>query len=155
MDSKIIVDMKELAPLIEEQLASGSDATIFVTGVSMRPLFRDRRDRGVLTACDPAKLKRGDVPFYRRDNGQYVLHRIIGIDKDGFRLSGDGQTVIEYDVRPEQIIAVMSGFYRGDRYTPCTALRYRLYAWFWTACKRFRPYLLAIYRRCTREKTKN
>ncbi len=155
MDSKIIVNMKQLAPLIEDQLANGTDATIFVTGTSMRPLFRDGCDRVVLTACDPASLKKGDVPFYRRENGQYVLHRIVGRDDDGYRLLGDGQTVIEYGIKPEQIIGVMAGFYRGKRYMACTALRYRLYVWLWTVCKPFRRYLLAIYRRCVREKTKN
>ena len=155
MNAKFLVDRNVLVPLIEEQFAQGTDATIIVTGASMTPLFRHGQDRAVLSPCDPTTLKRGDVPFYHRDNGQYVLHRIIGQDKDGFHLLGDGQTVVEYGVKPEQIVGVMTGLYRGERYVACTAFRYRLYTWFWMNTKWARRYLLALHRRCTREKAKD
>lgn len=155
MNSKIIVNMKDLAPLIEEQLKAGADATIVVTGNSMLPLFRSGRDRAVLTVCDPKVLKKGDVPLYRRENGQYVLHRIIGQDAAGYRLCGDAQSVIETGIKPEQIIGVMKECYRAGRHIVCTNRWYRVYVSIWTMLRRVRPYLLAVYRRCVREKTKN
>jgi hypothetical protein len=42
--------------------------------------------------------KKYDVIFYRRENGQYVLHRIIKIKKDGYVCRGDNQTAKEYPV---------------------------------------------------------
>lgn len=145
------VEMKHLLPLIQENIANGAATTILVTGNSMRPLFHHAKDRAVLVPCDPNTLKRGDVPLYQRPDGQVYLHRIIGRNENGYRLIGDAQIDIEEGVAPEQIVAVMQGFYRKGKYIDCTAKGYRLYVKWWLAVRRIRPYLLGIYRRCTRE----
>ena len=145
------VEMKFLLPLIQENIANGATTTILVTGNSMRPLFHHAKDRAVLVPCDPNALQRGDVPLYKRADGQVFLHRIIGRDDNGYRLIGDAQVDIEEGVKPEQIVAVMKGFYRKGKYVDCNARGYRTYVNVWLAVRRIRPYLLGIYRRCTRE----
>ena len=149
--STTTVEMKYLLPLIQENIANGATATIVVTGNSMRPLFHHGKDRAVLAPCDANALQRGDVPLYQRADGQVFLHRIIGRNGNGYRLIGDAQIDIEEGVKPEQIVAVMKGFYRGEKYVDCHARGYRFYVKIWLAVRRIRPYLLGIYRRCTRE----
>ena len=74
--------MEELCPMIQELLAGGSTVQLTVTGISMRPMLLHRRDQ-VELAKAPSKLKRCDIPLYQRQNGSYVLHRIVKVEKDG------------------------------------------------------------------------
>ena len=45
-------------------------------GDSMWPLIRQGRDLVVIHRTT-GRLKKYDVPLYRRDSGQYVLHRVL------------------------------------------------------------------------------
>ena len=47
-------------------------------GDSMMPLIKEGRDLLVIEKTN-GRLKRFDVPLYKRDTGQYVLHRIIKV----------------------------------------------------------------------------
>ena len=67
-----------------------------------------------------------------RDSGQYVLHRIVKVNADGtYTLRGDHQLVNEEGVRPDQIIGLVKGFWRGGRYISCKNPWYRLYCRVW------------------------
>ena len=87
-------------------------------GTSMQPLLRHHENPVVLLPVE-GRLKRGDVPFYKRANGQYVLHRIICVHKDGYDCCGDNQTALEKGVTDDMIFARMVGFYQGERYISC------------------------------------
>ena len=50
-------------------------------GDSMMPLIRQDRDLLIIEKPD-GRLKKYDVPLYKRDNGQYVLHRILKFRED-------------------------------------------------------------------------
>ena len=142
MDRNVVLtSFQELSPLMETCIAEGSEVVLTVTGNSMRPLFRHRRDQVVLTRYDHTGLKRGDVPLYRRENGQFVLHRVIGADDDGYVLCGDGQWKQEYGITDDMVVALMSGFYhRGKRYAISNFL-YRIYAGVWMAILPLRPFV--------------
>ena len=64
----------------EEILAR--DGRLFYTNVgdSMMPLIKQGRDLLVIEKT-AGKLKKYDIPLYKRDNGQYVLHRILKVRK--------------------------------------------------------------------------
>ena len=47
-------------------------------GDSMMPLIKEGRDLLVIEKTN-GRLKRFDVPLYKRDTGQYVLHRIVAV----------------------------------------------------------------------------
>ena len=127
----ICVSINEIAPLIQADVKRGADIRLTVTGNSMYPMLRGGRDSVILTAPLPDTLKKYAIPFYRRDNGQYILHRIIRIKNGLMSVSGDNQTCVEYPVGQHQVIAVVKGFYRGNRYIPCNNSLYRFYAWVW------------------------
>lgn len=156
--------MAELTPLLADCIAQGQEVVITVTGNSMSPFLRHRRDQAVLTAADAGALQPGDVPLYRRRNGQYVLHRVVERRENGicyrlgaapcpaadaagvqYTMLGDAQTQLEHGICPEQIVAVATAFYRSGHYRPCDAPAYRRRVLRWHRLLPVRRWLLAAY----------
>jgi len=123
--------LKEVCALMVEILQSGGEVALVPSGKSMLPLLRDRQDKIILVQA-PEKLKKYDIPLYRRHNGQFVLHRIVAVKENGYVLCGDHQWEPEYGVRHDQVIAVVKAFYRGKKYIDCSNKAYRLYCLIWT-----------------------
>lgn len=96
--------LEELEPLIREAFADGKGFWLPVTGTSNLPTLAPGRDEIILGRVDQPLRKR-ELPLYRRDSGQYVLHRIVSVQKDGtYSCCGDHQWVKEPGIRPDQII---------------------------------------------------
>ena len=160
------VSLNELSPLMLECLAQGQEVLMTVTGNSMSPFLRHKRDQVVLSACDPTALPVGSVPFYRRDNGQYVLHRIVERD-DGvvrtrygarqpmpsvggeltYTMLGDAQWNEEPDIRPDQVLAVATAFVRMGRRWECDSAAYRRHRLWWHRLLPIRKALIWLDRR--------
>ena len=119
-----------------------------IKGVSMRPFLRDG-DYAYLVSL-PGKLKRGDIVLYRRKNGQYVLHRIYKVLKNGnYHMLGDSQMEPE-PMREEQFRAKVS-FVRcmGQECRP-GSFKWWFFAVPWLRLARWRPQiakLLAVFRK--------
>lgn len=140
--------MERLSELLVMQMHNGGRARLTVTGYSMMPMLRNRRDTVELVAAQGQRRK-GDIILYRRENGQFVLHRIIARESTGYLCCGDNQAVRE-PVAPEQVIAVVDAFYRnGKKYTMDNA-GYRLYTAIWVGGFPLRPYYIALRRRLGR-----
>ncbi len=108
-------------------------------GTSMRPMLNHHESPVLLLPRPAGRLKKYDVPFYQRDNGQYVLHRIVKVTKDGYVCCGDGQVALEKGVRDDMIFAVLKGYYKGDRYIDVEkSLSNKIYARFWVAIRPIR-----------------
>lgn len=119
------IPMEDLVQLLLLQMENGGKAKLTVTGYSMMPMLRNRTDT-VELKINEGRQKKGDIILYRRENGSYVLHRIIGLWDSGYICSGDNQAVRE-PVSEQQVIAVVDGFWRnGNRYSLDHA-GYRLY----------------------------
>ena len=121
--------LEQLMPLIQERLAAGKSVRFGPRGISMLPMLRQGRDKVVLSPVT-GPLKKYDLPLYRRDNGQFVLHRIVKVG-DSYTCIGDNQYVLECGVRQDQIIAVVTAFTRDDREIPVTDFGYRAYCRLW------------------------
>lgn len=121
---------------MEEILSQGGSVELTVTGNSMRPMLFDRRSRVRLAAA--RELRRGDIPLYRRDNGSYVLHRIVAEQGGCYTCCGDGQWRLEPGVRRDQIAAVVTHFDRKGRWSACGGLWYGLYWRVWVAARPLR-----------------
>lgn len=118
--------MEEMAPLIQEILAESGEVSFVSAGTSMLPTIRDRKDK--ITLVKPqGKLNKGDIPFYRRDNGQYILHRVVYVNGDTYVMCGDNQWENEYNIRHDQIIGVLQSFERDGKTHKVTDLDYRIY----------------------------
>lgn len=129
MMQKRVVPMKALAELIALQLKDGGRAELTVTGCSMLPMLHDRRDSVTLIPVT-AQQKPGDVILYRRESGQYVLHRIIDMDADGYICSGDNQIMRE-PVAHSQLLAVVEAFTRNGKHYTVSSPGYRVYTGIW------------------------
>ena len=90
----------------EEQLAQNGKLIYTNKGDSMIPLIKQDRD---LLIIEPAngRLKKYDVPLYKRDSGQYVLHRILKVREDDYVICGDNRWVKEYGIQDRHIIGVL------------------------------------------------
>ena len=141
--------MASLSPLIEELLDQGHSVELTVTGNSMRPLLRHRVSRVRLASVE--ELKRGDVPLYRRDNGGFVLHRIVSIDGETFTCCGDNQWHLESGLNLDQVLAVVTDFSRGgERWTSCQNPLYGIYWRFWVGIRPLRRVVFGGLRRMRR-----
>ena len=116
-------------PLFQERLAAGQHVRFSTMGTSMLPMLREGRDSVVLSPA-PARLKKYDLPLYRRDSGAYILHRVIGVGET-YTCMGDNQYIPEPAVRHDQIIAVVTGFRRKGRDYTVNDPGYRLYCLLW------------------------
>lgn len=127
MNERMRVNLFELLPIIEEQLASGKEVCFTPKGSSMLPLLVPDRDEVVLTA-PPEKLKKYDLPLYRRASGQFVLHRVVKVKKDGsYVMCGDNQYVREDGIKHGQIVGVVESFSRNGKKIKANSFLYGVY----------------------------
>lgn len=134
-----ITSIDELMPLIKEQLSYGQSVRFSPKGKSMLPMLRENRDSVMLSPI-PEMLKKYDLPLYQRENGQYVLHRIIEINKsdDTYTCIGDNQFVKEYGLRREQMIAIVTAFEHNGKEHGVTDISYQLYCRCWYYSRKLR-----------------
>lgn len=116
-------------PLIRQQLAAGHSVRFGPKGTSMRPMLRQGIDTVELSPL-PETLKKYDLPLYQRQNGQYVLHRIIEAG-DTYICMGDNQFDPEPGLTREQMIGIVTAFFRGEKRRSVDCWQYRFYCRFW------------------------
>lgn len=127
--SKLECRLDELMPIIREQLALGQTVRFSPRGTSMLPMLRQGLDSVVLSPL-PDRLKKYDLPLYRRENGQYVLHRIVKAGET-YTCMGDNQFVKEPGLRQEQMIGLVTAFHRDGTPHSVAEPSYRLYCRIW------------------------
>ncbi len=99
-------------------------------GTSMMPLIRQGKDLMVIEKPQ-GRLKKYDVPLYKRDSGQYVLHRILKVRENDYVICGDHCYRKEYGITDRQIIGVLTAVIRDGKEIPVTDRRYRMYVRLW------------------------
>ncbi len=114
-------------------------------GDSMYPLIKDR---DLLVIKRPSfPLHRLDIPLYKRENGQYVLHRIIKIREHDYIICGDNRTNKEYGITEENVIGVLTHIIRNGRKISVYSLQKKLYAHLWSDVFLFRRGVLYLKRK--------
>lgn len=111
-------------------------------GDSMLPLIRQGKDLVLISEKPEGRLKKYDVPLYKRDNGQYVLHRILKVRENDYVLCGDNRWQKETGISDRQIIGVLTAVIRNGKKLPITDFRYRLYMHLWCDLFFARAFLL-------------
>lgn len=129
------VHMDELMPLIRERLEAGQTVRFMPKGISMRPMLREARDTVTIAPIN-RPLKKYDITLFVRDDGSYVLHRIVGTGET-YTCIGDNQFVSER-VKPQQMIAVVCAFSRDDKEYSVLSPIYRVYCRIWHYSRFFR-----------------
>ena len=114
----------------EEYLKTHGTLIYTNVGDSMRPLIRQGRDLLVIER-HTGRLRRYDVPLYRRDSGQYVLHRVLRVRENDYVLCGDNRWHRETGITDRHVIGVLTAVVRDGKELPVTDWRYRLYVHLW------------------------
>ena len=110
-------------------------------GDSMLPMIRQGRDLLVIER-PTGRLKKYDVPLYRRDGGQYVLHRILKVRENDYVICGDNRWHRETGITDRHILGVLTAIIRDGKEVPVTDPRYRLYVHLWCDLFPLRAFLL-------------
>lgn len=122
--------LEEIQDAMKTVLESGGEFRFYPKGRSMLPLIRQGLDSISLVAVD-GPLKKYDIPLYVRSNGQFVLHRVVGVDSDGYIMCGDNQLSLEHGILSNQIRARVCAIFRQNRRIDVTNPMYVLYCKIW------------------------
>lgn len=117
--------LKDVWPIMKEVIDSGGEFTFLPHGTSMLPLIRQGEDRVVIAPAE--NIQQGDVVFYQRDNGQFVLHRIVKVKNGGYVMCGDNQYFYEYGITDKHILAKMKAVIRDGETIDCNSKKYIKY----------------------------
>lgn len=114
----------------EEEIARMGKLIYTNVGDSMMPIIRQNRDLLIIEKVN-GRLKKYDVPLYKRDSGQYVLHRILKVRKNDYVICGDNRRQKEYGITDSHIIGVLTGIVRDGKTIYVNDKKYRLYVHLW------------------------
>ena len=123
--NKISMDLETIYPIIEEVLGTGGEFRLYPRGTSMLPMIRQGEDSVVL--CSLGDVSVNDVVLYKRDDGSFVLHRVVKIKGDEYIMCGDNQFELEYGITRSHLLANLSCFYRGDTKVTLDSPDYKKY----------------------------
>lgn len=96
-----MIKMEDMYPLILEAFKQNKTFSFPVHGTSMQPMLHTQ---DIVEIEEIKQYKKGDIILYRRENGQFVLHRVRKIKKDILYFVGDHQTKVEKGILPNQCI---------------------------------------------------
>ena len=147
----VTLPMEQLIGVVQLQLSQQGTASLVVTGNSMWPLFRHMRDRVLL--APPENCQKGDIVLYQRENGRFVLHRIVKTEKEICICCGDNQCEKE-TIQKDWILAVVTDFERKGKLYSVTAKGYRLYKRVWMGLFPVRRGIFLLARGCSQLKNK-
>lgn len=154
-----------------EQIIAEQGKLVYTnTGISMMPLLRQHRDLLIIGPPPEGRLRLWDVPLYKRDNGQYVMHRVLWVRKKDYIMCGDNQWYPERGITDRHIVGVLEAVNRDGKLLPVRAtkehphvpLGYRLYVALWCVFYPIRAVLVAAeykwrkwkYRKLKRDRVK-
>lgn len=138
MNTKKEIELKDLLPMIEESIAEGRSVRFLPRGISMMPMLRQGVDCVVLSPA-PERLRKYDIPLYRREDGKFILHRVVKVG-EAYTCIGDNQFEAEPGVRHDQVIAVVTAFSRGENEHRVSELGYQIYCRVWHYSRPFRHF---------------
>lgn len=104
------VKTADLYPIIADAVSTGGTFDFIPGGSSMLPTINGTTD--VVTLCRADNIVKGDIILFKRPNGQFILHRIIGIN--GNRLTVRGDNVYSSEViDANEVLAKVCRFTTG------------------------------------------
>jgi hypothetical protein len=140
------IKSKHIFPVIEEILINGNSAKITVTGMSMYPFLREGIDKVELSKTNLQGIRRGVIVMILRENGQYVMHRVLKKYENSFFMIGDSQQWIEGPVYPEQLVAVVTAVWRKNKRIECSNFWWKFLSSIWLKLIPFRYFLIRVYK---------
>ena len=131
--------------MIEQELRERGQFAYTTKGVSMRPLLRQQRDLIVIHRRPEERLKKYDAALFKRDNGDYVLHRVIRVREHDYIICGDNLEQME-PVREDQILGVLHEIVRNGKTVSVNDFSYLFYVHLWWDAYPIRFFLRRVRR---------
>lgn len=159
MENKIVfetkrsVDTKEYLSVLRELTEEGKNVSLTISGNSMSPYLIHERDQ-VFFEKPKVPLKRGDIVFFQREDGQYIMHRICKAKREGYYIVGDAQTEIEGPISEEQIFGVVTKVRRKGKLEQSGDFWWDFFEKIWICVIPIRPWIRGWYT-LFRKKCKN
>lgn len=139
IDTTTYID--ELRRLVEND----KEICLTISGSSMSPFLIHRRD-SIFFSKPKRPLKKGDMVFYQRTDGAYVMHRICKIKGDEYYMIGDAQITIEGPLRREQIFALVTKVKRKGKIIQPGDFWWWFFEFVWLKLIPLRPYIVKLSR---------
>lgn len=139
------VDTQEYVTMLKELVEEGHQVSLLISGSSMAPFLIHHRDTIYFKKPD-RELKAGDMVFYRRENGRYVMHRIRRIRPEGYYMIGDAQTEIEGPLKREQIFGLITAVERKGKLIRPGDFWWEFFARVWLRIIPLRNWIRRIYK---------
>lgn len=118
-------NLEDMIPLIVQTVESGKRFKLYPRGTSMNPMIIE--DKTAVSLVDAKSVCKNDVVLYRRENGQYVLHRCVKIIGGEYIMCGDNQFVLEKGISFDMIIAKIDGYYQDGEFVSLEDRAYKKY----------------------------
>lgn len=131
---------------IEAELNKNGTLVYTNVGDSMFPLIRSNGDIIVIKKHN-GPFKKYDIPLYKRESGQYVLHRILKVKKDGsYVLCGDNRFFKEHGITDQNMLGILHSVVRKGKEIKTTDMKYKIYTHIWCDFFLIRMIVLLIRR---------
>lgn len=144
-----VVDTTEYVSMLKELTEGGREVRMLISGNSMSPFLIHQRDSIYFKKPD-RELRKGDMVFYQRDNGQYVMHRICKVKPEGYYIVGDAQQQIEGPVRREQIFGLITKVNRKGKWLEPGDFWWEFFGHAWLHLIPMRRMIVRVYARVSR-----
>lgn len=138
------IDTKEYIGMLRELIEEGKEVSLLISGVSMTPFLGHHRDTICFKKPD-RPLRKGDMVFYQRWTGQYVMHRICKVKSDGYYIVGDAQTDIDGPIKEEQIFGLITKVCRKGKWIGPGNFWWEFFEHVWLVIIPVRPVILGMY----------
>ena len=155
------VDTKEYISMLRTLIEEGKQVSMIISGSSMAPFLIHARDH-IYLKSPSGELRKGDMVFYQRSNGEYVMHRIYNVKNEEFlkksitmfwerygRKTYEGlppKTVIEGPIQREQIFAIIIKVKRKGKWIVPEDFQWKFFAHIWPNIIPLRRTIIKTYR---------
>lgn len=145
--------MREIAndvyiPVLKELIEEGKEVSMMISGSSMNPFLIHHRDY-ILMKKPEDQLKSGNMVFFQRVDGSYVMHRIHHIDQEGkLFIIGDAQDEMEGPIDQGQVFAIITKVQRNGKWIKPGDFWWEFFEHIWLHLIPFRRMLMRLYSLC-------
>lgn len=98
------VETREYVSVLRDMVEQGMEVSMEIAGTSMEPFLVHKRDR-IYFRRPEETIKKGDMVFFQRKTGEYVMHRVMMVKDKQYYMAGDHQTFLEGPIEENQIFA--------------------------------------------------
>ena len=138
------MDTREYVSMLRTLVEEGHEVSLLIAGSSMAPFLVHQRDTIYFRKPD-RPLRRGDMVFYQRSGGQFVMHRICRIKDGGYYMIGDAQREIEGPLARDQIFGLVTAVNRKGNMLKPGDFWWEFFARVWLRLIPFRNLICTAY----------